>query len=160
MSLGKKIYGIIMKLVNFFGYPVKLAVLNGSSRVRVLIEVDGSILLVKNSIGSQKWSLPGGGVHKKELVKIAAAREVYEETGLKIDPDDLHELTTEKNTKAAGLVAYKLIFFTLKLSQIQEPKISRPLEIIEVKWFLRGNLPKDCSDTVMTALTKVQTVSK
>lgn len=42
----------------------------------------GKVLLVKDR-GKQHYSLPGGGVHKHERSYQAAARELYEETGLK-----------------------------------------------------------------------------
>ena len=44
------------------------------------------ILLIKrgNEPGYGKWSLPGGYVDRLEIVEDAVAREVYEETGLKI----------------------------------------------------------------------------
>jgi len=42
----------------------------------------GKVLLVKDK-GVNKWSLPGGGVHKGERSCQAAARELYEETGLR-----------------------------------------------------------------------------
>tara|TARA_B100000029_G_scaffold27978_2_gene27259 strand:+ start:344 stop:664 length:321 start_codon:yes stop_codon:yes gene_type:complete len=37
-----------------------------------------------NEPGYGKWSLPGGYVDRLEIVEDAVAREVYEETGLKI----------------------------------------------------------------------------
>jgi len=42
----------------------------------------GKVLLVKDR-GKSKYSLPGGGVHDKERSYQAAARELYEETGLR-----------------------------------------------------------------------------
>lgn len=45
--------------------------------------LDGKVLLVKNNNG--KWSLPGGGLERGELVDAAAAREVEEETGFDIE---------------------------------------------------------------------------
>ncbi len=42
----------------------------------------GKVLLVKDK-GVNHWSLPGGGVHKGERSYQAAARELYEETGLR-----------------------------------------------------------------------------
>jgi ADP-ribose pyrophosphatase YjhB (NUDIX family) len=42
----------------------------------------GKVLLVKDK-GVSHWSLPGGGVHKGERSYQAAARELYEETGLR-----------------------------------------------------------------------------
>ena len=43
---------------------------------------EGKVLLVKDR-GKNKYSLPGGGVHKGERSYQAAARELYEETGLR-----------------------------------------------------------------------------
>lgn len=48
---------------------------------------DDKVLLVKrgNEPGYGLWSLPGGYVDRGEIVESAAAREVLEETGLKVD---------------------------------------------------------------------------
>lgn len=49
---------------------------------------DGRILLVKARYLEQ-WTLPGGGVHKRETPEDAAARELREETGIVVSPDHL-----------------------------------------------------------------------
>ena len=55
----------------------------------VYAERDGKILLLKRSGGalSGEWFLPGGAVDPGELPEDAAARELFEESGLRIDGD-------------------------------------------------------------------------
>lgn len=48
---------------------------------------DAQILLVQRAI-DQRWYLPGGGVHRGETLLDGAAREVHEETGLIVSPED------------------------------------------------------------------------
>ncbi|MCK9151577.1 NUDIX hydrolase [Methanobacterium alcaliphilum] len=60
--------------------------------VRALIsDDDRKILIIKRSTDSKtnpgKWELPGGKVDQNESFDHALLREVYEETGLKIDLD-------------------------------------------------------------------------
>ena len=57
---------------------VKLVITDGHCRV----------LLVKPRY-QRTWTLPGGGVHKRERPEVAAARELWEEVGVGIDPDTL-----------------------------------------------------------------------
>jgi len=44
---------------------------------------DGKVLLVRDK-GHDKFSLPGGGIHKDEPALSAASRELYEELGLHV----------------------------------------------------------------------------
>ncbi|MYC32242.1 MAG: NUDIX hydrolase [Chloroflexi bacterium] len=51
-----------------------------------VVERDDRVLFVQRAMptGYGLWSLPGGYVDRGELVEDAAAREVYEETGLQV----------------------------------------------------------------------------
>ena len=51
------------------------------SRATAVVIRKGGVLLVRDR-GKRHFSLPGGGVHKGEPPLSAAARELYEETGL------------------------------------------------------------------------------
>ena len=57
--------------------------------VKVILKSDnGNILLVKPGY-KDTWQMPGGGVEEFEDPKVAALRETEEETGVKIELDDL-----------------------------------------------------------------------
>ncbi len=56
---------------------------------------DGKILKVRHSY-RRGWSLPGGAVRRGEDPRLAACREVREEVGLNIQPDDLIPITDER----------------------------------------------------------------
>ena len=54
--------------------------------VRGIVENDaGEILLVRHSYGGRGWFLPGGGHRGSESPEEALVREMWEETGLKVE---------------------------------------------------------------------------
>jgi ADP-ribose pyrophosphatase YjhB (NUDIX family) len=95
-----------------------------------VVEQDGKVLMVKRALepGIGLWSLPGGYVDRGEVVEEAAAREVWEETGLRVEIEGLVGLFSERGhpvivaafaarelggTLAAGDEALDLGFFPL-----------------------------------------------
>ncbi|MFN2186662.1 MAG: GNAT family N-acetyltransferase [Anaerolineae bacterium] len=56
-----------------------------------LVEKDGQVVLVRRGVEPKAgyWSLPAGYVEGDEMAEDAAVREMEEETGLRIDIDDL-----------------------------------------------------------------------
>jgi 8-oxo-dGTP pyrophosphatase MutT (NUDIX family) len=54
---------------------------------RILVaDPEGRVLLfsAREADGERWWFTPGGGVHRRETVKAAAARELFEETGFAV----------------------------------------------------------------------------
>jgi len=118
----------------------------------VLIKHDDKILLVRNWFGSGKWSFPGGGVHKNEDSKVGACREVFEEIGLKIAPDDIKFIKS-------GFTRYifsgkKFVVFESTLKKKPEIKLDSELNgFVWVGSAIVKNYP--VTDEVEVALARV-----
>ncbi len=61
--------------------------------VVVIMNKDGRVLILKRTEDSYTfpnyWSFPGGGAEEEEDPFDCGAREVFEETNLKVDPEDM-----------------------------------------------------------------------
>jgi 8-oxo-dGTP pyrophosphatase MutT (NUDIX family) len=64
-----------------------------SARV-ILVDPDGRSLLFRSE---DFWFTPGGGIEAGETTEQAAARELWEETGLRLAPDQLGPLIAESS---------------------------------------------------------------
>ena len=149
----KRTYATIGRLSHKVATPfIKLVMSEKHVRVRVLIlNEEKEVLLVRSWFGHQKWTLPGGGIKRLETPIEAAAREVHEETGLRIAQDHLRELGVF--THDAGKYAYTVACYAGDIAK-REPRTARHrrLEMLDTAWFSVTNLPKDCSPTVAQAL--------
>lgn len=92
--------GVISKSVLFNIFKAK----EGTARfsdVLVLREVDGKLLILQRAFGDgptvQEWCIPGGHVDPGETFVEAAARELFEETGIKKETGELQEVAMFKN---------------------------------------------------------------
>jgi len=58
-----------------------------SNGVYIAVWCSDKVLLIKNSY-KKDYTLPSGGIKKGEGLKIAAARELFEEVNIKVNPDE------------------------------------------------------------------------
>ena len=134
--------------------PIVVAVLQWYSRVTrqprvrvVIINEQNEVLLVRNWAGTPFLELPGGGIEHGEQPIDAARRELYEETGIKVDAlTDIGKVTLRYD--ALLFVGYA------RKDQLPVVKYNR-WEIIEIGWYAPDDLPKDASSLVLAALQKV-----
>jgi len=73
----------------------------------VVLVDNGKILLLLRSGGWKTgfWGPPGGGADKGETPKQAAVRETFEESGLRIRPDDL-KLLIQRTKHDFGMIYF------------------------------------------------------
>ncbi len=86
--------------------------------------------------GEGTWTMPGGKLEFGESFEDGATREVFEETGLKLDDVKVICVNNNKNEHAH--------FVTIGLFSENfdsEPKVMEPNEIVEWQWFSFDNLP-------------------
>ena len=101
---------------------------NYSLSVGVIVIRDSKVLLVKHNYGSAKGKYlnPGGYLKEGELPEEAAIREIYEETGVKMEVDRLafvHENFFPGDTlvKKGNIVHEISFFFYMKVPEDFEP---------------------------------------
>jgi len=118
-----------------------------------IVPRDGQVLMIRRGtdLGYGLWGLPGGYVDRGEVVEKAAAREVWEETGLVVETDDLIGLFSESGdpvmvavyaaretggTMEAGPEALEVEFFSI--DALPELAFPRDREVL-VRWKMSSN---------------------
>lgn len=110
-----------------------------TTRTRVIISLpDSRILFVRGGLSHGGWGLPGGGLRRNEPDDIGAAREVYEETGIELQPSQLQKIYEGQNSSHG--IRYKAVFFWVDVATEPALKLQR-LEVSEAAW-----LPPDQVD--------------
>lgn len=89
--------------------------------------------------GEGSWTMPGGKLEFREQFEEGTAREVLEETGLKIKAEDI-SIISVSNDMVADAHFVTIGFLCEKLEG--DPKVMEPDEIVEWCWFKLDKLPK------------------
>lgn len=138
---GALIYWMVRPLVKlFFSFQ-------GKPRARVwLTNQHGQVLLTKTWFGRQRWSLPGGGIERRETPLQAAVRELREETGIRL-PDSAFAEYGRLRPRGGD---FDVVVFTAHVDSDELPPLERGrnLEIIGRQWVDPAALPEDASTLV------------
>ena len=123
-------------------------------RTRVMVVLNGTeLLMVKNWMGSQQWTLPGGGVKRGEAPDAAAVRELNEETGLVLNREQLQFVGPMQNRRPPRSILLYRVDITDADSAAHIPSRSR-FEIVGLSWHPILGLPIDRTEVADLALSQ------
>ena len=105
---------------NYGGYPVLFRMALDERICHIPFIQTGAAIIIRNEnkeillqerTDRDKWGLPGGCQDLGEDLRVTAVREAYEETGIKLDPNDLVLIDTlsgssRKNSYPNGDIVY------------------------------------------------------
>ena len=151
----RKLGFLIGRLMWWGCWPLMWLFLRNSERTRVVIVNDkGEILVVRGWVASSnRWSLPGGGLHRGEKPLQGALRETYEEVGLALEPEQMRFLSVMHSTSKGLRV--RLHVFTAKVTGEQVLRLQQH-EIAEARWVSLPELTPETTDQdVLQALQHV-----
>lgn len=150
----KKLVRTIGLVAFWISWPVLWVYLRRGIRTRVLIEHNGKVLVVKALMGIGEWQLPGGGLHRGEDPQHGAIREVREETGLVLSPEQLTPLNDNQVSSHMTIhgLTFRYLGFFAALNY--EPSLSpQRTEITDIGWIEPAKLTvKTASKDVLAIL--------
>jgi ADP-ribose pyrophosphatase YjhB (NUDIX family) len=112
---------------------------------------DGAVLLVRHTY-LPGWYLPGGAIDPGETAADAFAREVAEETGVRLaTPPRLLSLHLNRRVSRRDHVA----FFLAETEAVGLGRSPSPLEIAEIGFFVPDDLPAQTTDATRRRLAEV-----
>jgi 8-oxo-dGTP pyrophosphatase MutT (NUDIX family) len=134
----------------YLAWPALYIYLRRSERTRIVVLYEGRVLVLKNWLSDNRWSLPGGGLHEGEDPREGAARELLEETGIRAMAADL-EVIGAGQYRLHGL-GYPFHSYVLRLSV--EPTIRRQrIEVSRIGWLHPNEFrPEETSPDVLMSL--------
>ena len=109
--------------------------------VAAIVLEDGRVLLVRrgNEPARGRWSLPGGVIELGERAKEAVVREVFEETGVEVEPLRIAAIYDAITRDEAGRVRFHYVLLEYLCRPLRgEPKPSS--DVLDARWFRLGEL--------------------
>ncbi|MGR8008963.1 NUDIX hydrolase [Streptomyces hypolithicus] len=91
--------------------------------------------------GHGRWHAPSGKLDGGETLTVGAARELREETGVRVDPEHLRLVHTVHHKQSADI---ERIGFFFEATEWQgEPENREPEKCLGLSWFTVLELPED-----------------
>src|SRR5690606_3574174 len=107
--------------------------------VHVVLECSGRMLMMRRAgtgFFDGLWSLPGGHVEADESLRVAAMRELAEETGVCVEAEDLEYLGVVHRRSDTN----RIDFFLRAVRWRGEPEIREADKCDALEWFARDAL--------------------
>ncbi len=113
----------------------------------ILIKHDGSVLAQHRDnkpeiTGSDTWCVVGGALEEGENLRLAGARELFEETDYKIDPNKLNLLTSDQYKSERGVEINRTIYWAIydgkqniNTNEGQEIRFLKPEEFGDLNFY-------------------------
>lgn len=111
---------------------------NSVPGVHALIERDGRILLGRRAFepGAGCWGLPGGFLEEGEAPAVGLRREVWEETGLDVEPGELFGIWMQPHGN-------RTVLCLLWRARVVGGAERAADDVLELGWFAADELPDD-----------------
>lgn len=156
----KKLIRFAGMVAFWLGWPVLWLYLRGKARTRVIVECQGKVLVVRSLLGTGKWQLPGGGLHRGENPAEGAARELREETGVSVPASQLVPLNEGKTAKHTTIHGLSFLYYGFVVSIEQLPALRmQKLEITDIDWMDPATMRADnTSNDVLAMLSTWQRI--
>lgn len=152
----------LLKLsAKYGGYPVlfRMALDDRISHIpfiqtgaAIIIRNENGQILLQERTDRNKWGLPGGCQDLGEDLRITAVREAYEETGIKLDPNDIELIDTlsgesRKNSYPNGDIVYNnTSLYLVDVSMEDATNLKGDSETKRLKFFNQDELPENLMD--------------
>ncbi|MFS0692784.1 NUDIX hydrolase [Streptomyces nitrosporeus] len=91
--------------------------------------------------GHGRWHMPSGKLDRGEPLRAGAARELLEETGVRVDPEHLRLVHTVHHQQGAGVERIGFFFEATRWNG--EPENREPDKCLGLEWFTVHELPED-----------------
>ena len=143
------------------GYPVLFRMALDDRISHIPFIQTGAAIIIRNEIGEillqertdrNKWGLPGGCQDLGEDLRITAVREAYEETGIKLDPNEIELIDTlsgesRKNSYPNGDIVYNnTSLYLADVSIENESTLKGDSETKRLKFFNTEDVPENLMD--------------
>ena len=152
----------LLKLsANYGGYPVLFRMALDDRISHIPFIQTGSAIIIRNENGQillqertdrNKWGLPGGCQDLGEDLRFTAVREAYEETGIKLEPNEIQLIDTlsgesRKNSYPNGDIVYNnTSLYLADVSLEDASSLKGDSETKRLRFFEPENVPENLMD--------------
>ena len=118
----------------------------------IIIRNENDEILLQERTDRNQWGIPGGCQELGENLRETAVREAYEETGIKLDPNNIQLIDTlsgksRKNSYSNGDIVYNnTSLFLTTISLLDTSKLKGDSETKRLQFFSLDSLPDNLMD--------------